>query len=49
MIWGVAAIVIWGLGWWLNVRLANGALALVNLVRPGEVCSEVPLGEVEFE
>ena len=25
MIWAVAAIVIWVFGWWLNVRLANGA------------------------
>lgn len=33
MIWGVAAIVIWGLGWWLNVRLANGAASDNTLVK----------------
>ena len=25
MIWAVAACAVWALGWWLNVRLANGA------------------------
>ena len=25
MIWVVAALVVWAAGWWLNVRLANGA------------------------
>lgn len=24
MIWGFAAFVIWAIGWWINVRLANG-------------------------
>ena len=24
MIWGVAALIVWALGWWLNVWLANG-------------------------
>lgn len=25
MIWGVAAAAVWAFGWWMNVRLANGA------------------------
>ena len=33
MIWAVAAIVIWIFGWWLNVRLANGASSDNTLVK----------------
>ncbi len=37
MIWACAALVIWALGWWLNVRLANGPAsdnALVKVLIP---------------
>lgn len=33
MIWVVAAIVIWALGWWINIRLSNGARSDETLVR----------------
>lgn len=33
MIWAVAAIAIWVLGWWANVRLANGAASDKMLVK----------------
>ncbi len=33
MIWAVAALVIWAMGWWLNVRLANGVASDKTLVK----------------
>jgi NitT/TauT family transport system permease protein len=33
MMFGIAAIVVWALGWWINVRLANGAASDNLLVK----------------
>lgn len=33
MIWAVLAVVIWAAGWWLNVRLANGASSDNTMVK----------------
>ncbi|MFY0647084.1 ABC transporter permease [Sulfitobacter geojensis] len=33
MIWAIAAVLIWALGWWVNVRLANGPVSDLPAVK----------------